>query len=88
MADPHTTSHQIACKAAKQIVQDGEAAGLDWTDIVISCETVIAIVVAAVVEISASGADPHRLATELIDTMTERAHGRVAALLLGVPYDG
>lgn len=80
-------SHQIAAKAAMQIVKEGQAAGLSWTDIAVSCETAVAIVVAAAAQM---GGDPDngRFAQEMVETITERAHGRVQALIRGVPYAG
>lgn len=81
------TSHQIAAKAGMQIVKEGAAAGLAWSDIAISCETAVAIAVAACVEM-AGRPDHAQFATELVETITERAHQRVTALILGVPYEG
>ena len=68
-------SHEIATRAARRLVVEARDAGLLWSDIAISCETVIAIVVSAVVRMEPS-ADPKRFATELVDTITERAHSR------------
>jgi hypothetical protein len=87
MPDARQIGHQIATRAATQIVKEGVAAGLGWTDIAISCESAIAIVVAAAIEMD--GRPDHlEYATELVDTMTEHAHKRVTALILGVPYEG
>ena len=68
-------SHEIATRAALQLVVEASEAGLSWSDIAISCETVIAIVVASVVRMQRPS-NPGRLATELVDTITERAHSR------------
>lgn len=73
-------AHDIAAKAGTQIVRDGSAAALNWSDIAIACETTITIVVSAVVQMSGTS-QPHALAAELIDTMTERAQKRVAGYL-------
>lgn len=80
-------SHQIAAKAAMQIVKEGQAAGLSWQDIAISCETAVSIVVAAATQMSGTP-DNSRFAQEMVETITERAHGRVQALIRGVPYAG
>jgi hypothetical protein len=80
-------SHNIAVKAAMQMVKEGEAAGLAWSEIAISCETAVAIVVSAAAQMAGNG-DPHRFAQEMIDLITERAHGRVQTLLRGQPYAG
>lgn len=80
-------SHMIGAKAGSQIVKEGVAAGMSWTDIVISCETAIAVVIAASAELSGTP-DRQRFASDMIDTMTERANNRVVALFLGVPYEG
>jgi hypothetical protein len=77
-------SHQIASKAAMQIVKEGAAAGLSWIDIAISCETAVSIVVATAVEM-AGKPDRDRFATELVQMITERARTRVTALILRVP---
>jgi hypothetical protein len=77
-------SHQIASKAAMQIVKEGAAAGLSWSDIAISCETAVSIVVATAVEM-AGKPDRIQFATELVEMITERAHKRVTALILRVP---
>jgi hypothetical protein len=66
---------------------EGIAADLPWTDIVISCESAIALVVATAVDM-AGRPDRLEFATELVETMTEGAHRRVTALILGVPYKG
>ena len=87
MSERHQISNDIATKAGKQILQDGEAANLPWFGLAISCETTIAIVVLAIVRLSGDQ-QPERFAAELIDTMTEHAHRRVLAMLRGVPYDG
>lgn len=79
-------SHQIAVKAASQLIKDGVAGDLSWTDIAISCETVVAAVVMACAEMSGASSDT-RFATEVIDTITERAHQRVTATILGGLYD-
>jgi hypothetical protein len=82
-----TIAHQIACQAAKQIVKEGIDAGLSWTDIIISCESAVAIVVCATAELSGT---PNRVqwVTEMVNIMTERAHGRAIAMIEGVPYEG
>lgn len=80
-------AHRIAVEAATKLVKDGDAAGLRWTDITIACETVIGIVVSCAAEMSGAP-DKERWSAEIIDTMTERAHARVVALLRGMPYNG
>lgn len=87
MSDKSEASHRIAAKAGMQIVKEGAAAGLAWADIAISCETAVAIAVAACVEM-AGKPDHAQFASELVETITERAHQRVTALILGVPYAG
>lgn len=80
-------SHRIARAAAATLLVQGTEAGLSWADIVISCETAVAIIVSACAELSGSP-DPQRFATEIIDVMAERAHGRITAMLRGIPYEG
>ena len=81
MIDKRQIGHAIASSVAMQIVKEGVAAGLDWTDIALLCESAIAIVVAAAAEM-ADRPNHLQFGTELIDTMTERAHERVAGLIL------
>jgi hypothetical protein len=85
MTDARLIGHQIATRAATQIVKEGVAAGLDWQNIAIACESAITIVIAAAVDM-AGRPDHLEFATELVETMTEHAHKRVTALILGVPY--
>lgn len=80
-------SHQIAVEAASLLVKKGQAAGLSWADITISCETVLAIVV-TVTGRMANTPDDLRWAQEMIEDITERAHSRASALIRGVPYEG
>jgi hypothetical protein len=87
MSGNHLTSHQIGSKAGTQIVKDSLNAGIDWPDTIIACETAVAIVVAAIIQMT-EPSDGRRLATELVDVLTERAHARVTAMLKGVPYEG
>jgi hypothetical protein len=62
----HLTSHQIGSKAGTQIVKDSLNAGIDWPYITIACETAVAVVVAAIIQMTESN-DGIRLATELVD---------------------
>lgn len=83
-------SHRIAAAAATRLVKECHAAGFDWPEIAVSCETTVAIVVAAVAKMVAphdpSGRpDPARVAQELVETITEGAHLRVQKLLRGEP---
>lgn len=75
-------SHEIAARTARQLIHEATAAGLPWADIAISCETVVAIVVSAICRIEQRDGDL-RYATELIETITERAHSRAAHFILG-----
>ena len=88
MSDSRDIGHHIASKAGMQIVRAGRDAGLDWKEIAIACESAVAIVIATVVEMGAGRADPVQFATELVDTLTERAQQRVVALVRGVPFNG
>lgn len=80
-------SHDIAVRAVGRIVKDSLAAGLDWKDMLVSCETTLAGVAVVCAELSGV---PDRVAfvTEVIDTMTEQAHKRAVAGLCGVPFVG
>lgn len=72
--------HQIATKAAMHLVQDTIDAGLDWSELLVACETVATIVIAYICE--TKGPNTVRLATELMESMTRNAHVRVTALIL------
>ena len=87
MPDNSQLSHDIATRAATAMVKEGDAAGLAWTDIAVSCETAVSIVVVAAAKMTGSP-NPEAFAQEMIETITERAHSRVQALLRGVPYAG
>lgn len=73
-------AQRIASAAARQVVSEGIAAGLSWTDIVISCETVVVIVVASAMELEGMPANP-MMATRIIDLMCRRAQDRVVTYL-------
>lgn len=86
-------SHRIAAEAASNLVKKSVEAGLDWPEIAVACETAVAIVVSACAKMASPpspGVPPNReaFAREMVETITERAHSRVQALLRGVPYDG
>lgn len=80
-------SHALAARAATAFVKAAAEAGLSWTDIAIGGETILAIIVAATAEMSGRQ-DREMFAQEMVEAITERAHGRVQALMRGLPYAG
>jgi hypothetical protein len=87
VSEARQVSHQLAAKAATEFVKAAAEAGLSWADIAIGGETIVAIIVAATAEMSGRP-DSARFSQEMVETITERAHGRVQALIRGVPYAG
>ena len=85
--EPRQIAHALAARSATEFVKAAADAGLSWTEIAIAGETIVAIVVAATAEMSGR-ADSERFAQEMVETITERAHGRVQALIRGIPYAG
>lgn len=82
--EPRLVAHRLASAAAMQFVKQAMDAGLNWRDVAIGGESVVAIVVAACAQMCGEP-DHARFAQEMVETITERAHGRVQALILGVP---
>lgn len=86
---PREIAHQLATRAANVIVADATAAGLAWTDIMLACETTVAIVVASAVRMQERRfQDPARYARTLTALLAERAGDRVVELIKGNPDGG
>jgi hypothetical protein len=79
--------HSIATQCASMLVKRSLDVGLDWRDISIECETVLAIVTATMAHLARATA-PERFAQEFVEVLTARAHLRVQALLRGVEFEG
>ena len=72
--------HPIATEAASLLLKKGIEAGLSWSEICVSIESTIAIVVTACAQMSGMR-DKVAFATEVINSMTENAHLRAVAVL-------
>ncbi len=82
MPDDAAKSHALAHEAAAVIVKGAVEQGLSWTDTMVTLETTITIVVAAVTTL-AKPHDPLRFAQEMIEDTTRAAHERVVLALQG-----
>jgi hypothetical protein len=85
MSEKHIISHEIASKVVKQMFLEGQTRGLAWEDLLITIETVIAIGVAAIIELRGDK-DKIRASTEFINMITKRAHNRIIASIQGTPF--
>jgi hypothetical protein len=82
-----TICHAIASRSATALIKDADAAGLKWSEMAVAIESALTIEVAAIVEMSGVP-DKLRMATEMMDQITQHAHSRVSCYLRGVPYNG
>jgi hypothetical protein len=69
-------SHEIATEAAKAFVKECEKANISWTEVMVACESFIAIVV-LYASIQAGSRNPARWSQEMIELMLDRVHIRV-----------
>lgn len=78
------TAHRLGTEIARTLVQEGCDRKLNWSELLVTCETVVAIVIATVsIRFSeqAGSETRQRFAQESIDLMTERAYRRIRKLL-------
>ena len=76
--------HQIAVRLASELIREGLAAGLDWKDIAVATETVVAVTVCACASLSRT---PNQAAfvRETIEMVTAQAHHRAMVTVTGAP---
>jgi phosphoenolpyruvate synthase/pyruvate phosphate dikinase len=82
MSDRSSASHGIATKAIKLIVSESEAVELKWSEVLVILETTLVMGVSYLARTEAVGKE-ERFSQEVIDSLTEAAHGRVIKYLRG-----